>query len=127
MTPQETLASFILAAKAIIYDPKRAASLLAMFTTKAGAVNAVHAVTGAIGQKKPVPAQIAPLLGVSVLMLLLDLLKRSSGEQPPQPMILEVIKMLLAETGQPVPEAQPEAPPEAPTTPPPAGLINQGA
>lgn len=123
MKPEEMLVGFILAAKAIIYDPKRAASLLSMFTTKSGAVNAVHAVTGAIDQKKPVPTQIAPLLGVSVLMLLLDLLKRSSGEQPPKPMILEVIKMLLAETGQPAPEAQPEAP----TTPPPAGLINQGA
>jgi hypothetical protein len=99
-----------------------------MFTTKSGAVNAVHAVTGAIGQKKPVPTQIAPLLGVSVLMLLLDLLKRSSGEQPPKPMILEVIKMLLAETGQAQPAQQPTQPaPEAPPAPPPAGLINQGA
>ena len=122
MKPEEILVPFILAAKAVIYDAKRAAPLLAMLATKSGAVNAAHAVVAAIGQKKPVPPQIAPLLGVSVLMLLLDVMKQVTGQSPPKEMMAEVIKMLLAEMQQPDAQQQPAQP-----APQPAGLINQGA
>ena len=122
MKPEEILVPFILAAKAVIYDAKRAAPLLAMLSTKSGAINAVHTVTAAIDQKKPIPKNILPILGVSVLMLLLDVMKQVTGQAAPKPMMAEVVKMLLSELDQ-----QPAAQAAQPPVQQPAGLINQGA
>lgn len=129
MKPEEKLVPFILAAKAVIYDAKRAAPLLAMLATKSGAITAVHTVSGAIEQKNPIPPEVVPILGVSILMLLLDVMKQVTGQQPPKEMMAQVIKSLLAEI-QPGQKqaAQPKA--QSPTPQPPAqpaGLINQGA
>lgn len=119
MKPEEMLVGFILAAKAIIYDAKRAAPLLAMLATKSGAVGAVQAVLAAIDKTKPVPQPVRPLLGVSVLMLLLDVVKEVTGQSPPKEMIAQVAEGFLLEL---VSGKQPEQPAAQPV-----GLINQGA
>lgn len=117
----ELLPKYILAAKAIIYDAKRAAPLLGMLTTKTGAVNAVHAVMSVIEKAKPIPADISQKLAVSILMLLLDIAQQVTGEKVPPELVKQVTQALQSE----VAKQKPIQPVQQPM--PARGLINQGA
>ena len=100
-----------------------------MLDTPEGAIQAVQTVVGAIDQKKPVPPDIAPLLGVSVYMLLVDLAHNVTGEQPDANIVKSVIGQLMAtmagayrqkarQGAQP-----PAAPPQQPSAAAPRGLL----
>lgn len=121
----ELLPKFIQAAKAVIYDAKRAAPLLAMLATKSGAVNAVHTVSAVIERKKPIPPEMKNDFGVAILMLLIDVAQQVTGEKVKPELVKQVIAALQAETAQPTQAGLPA--PAQPTQPQPQGLINQGA
>lgn len=122
MNMKQLLPKYILAAKAVIYDAKRAAPLLGMLTTKTGAVNAVHAVMSVIEKAKPIPADISQELSVSILMLLLDVAQQVTGEKVAPDLVKQVTQALQAEVAKQKPMQQPQTP-----QPQPQGLINQGA
>lgn len=126
MNYKDTLMRFTLAAKAILYEPKRMAQIMGMMATKTGAVNAVHTVISAIEQKQPVPPEVAPLLGVTILMLVVDMAKQVTGKAPAPELLNEVVSELMQNVNdahqQPSQPAQPEAQPAQP----PQGII-QGA
>ena len=114
----EQLPQFVRAAKAILYDAKRLAPLLAMLETTAGAVNAVHTVMAAIEHTKPVPQDIKSDLSISILALLIEAIQESGDEKVKPELADKVIQALKAEVAQPT---QP-----TPAQQPPQGLINQG-
>lgn len=102
MDPQrkQTLTSFTTAAKAVIYDTKRMQGLLPMMDTPEGAIQAVQTIVGAIEQKKPVPPDIAPLLGVNVYMLMVDMAKEITGMEPDAGIVKGVVGEILATMAQ---------------------------
>lgn len=108
---KDTLMKFTLAAKAVLYDARRMEPLLKMMKTVSGTINAVQTVLAAIGQKKPVPPEIAPLLAVNVFMLMVDVARQVSGKKPPAKMMDVVVKKLLDE----VQKAHPPGPPQTQT------------
>ena len=119
MEPQrkQTIAAFTTAAKAVLYDVKRMQGLLSMMDTQDGAVQAVQTVIGAIEQKKPVPPDIAPLLGVNVYMLMVDMAHKVTGENPDPNIVKAVIGKIIGAMSQSYRKS----------TPPPAGIIQQKA
>lgn len=125
----DQLDKFVMAAKAILYNKDRAAKLLAMLTTKSGTMTAVHTIMSVIGQKKPIPPEIAPGLALAIFSLLLDMAKKVTGKIPPKQAIAEVAKSLAQDVAQQKqPKQQVPMQPQQPMQPPqPAGLINQGA
>lgn len=134
MDPQrkQNLMQFTTAAKAVIYDTNRARGLLEMLDTPEGAIQAVQTVVGVIDQKKPVPPDVAPLLGVSVYMLLVDLATNVTGEKPDPKIVKSVMGQILAAMGGAYrqkaqqgaqPPAAPGAPPQQPPAAAPRGLL----
>jgi len=119
MDPQrkQTLASFTAAAKAVIYNTKRMQGLLPMMSTPDGAIQAVQTIVGAIEQKKPVPPDIAPLLGVNIYMLMVDMAHKVTGENPDPGIVKTVMGRILATMNQ--------SHRTKPAAPPPAGIIGQ--
>ena len=135
-----TLLKFVNAAKYVIYDPQRAASLLKMMQGNGtGALAAVHTVIASIEQNKPVDPKIVPLLSVSILMLLLELMKKAfNKELPPDTLKKLISQVMLASTqdhlNHPTQQAQQAAQPAVPPAPAPQaqtapaqGGIIQGA
>lgn len=97
MEPQNkhALASFIMAAKAVIYDANRMRGLLPMMDTPEGAIQAVQTIMGAIEQRRPVPPAVAPLLGMSVYLLMVDMAHNVTGEQPDPGIVKSVIGKIM--------------------------------
>lgn len=140
MEPQnkQTLASFIMAAKVVIYDANRMRDLLPMMDTPDGAIQAVQTIIGAIEQKKQIPPDVAPLLGMSVYMLMVDMAHNVTGEQPDPGIVKSVIGKIMGtlatayrgqkqRAGQTVPPRNSPAPPRNQGTPPAGGIIQQKA
>lgn len=102
MDPQRkgALTQFITAAKSIVFDAKRMSQFLPMMDTKSGAIQAVQSVIAVIEQKKPVPPDLAPLLGVSVYMLMVDMAKDVTGMAPDPEIVKGVAGEILAAIGQ---------------------------
>ena len=98
MEPQKKndLTEFVMAAKEVIYNPGRMDQMLPMMDTKAGAIKAVQAIIAAIEQTKPVPPSIAPLLGVSTYMLLVDVAREATGMEPDPKIVKGVGNELLS-------------------------------
>lgn len=136
MKPQsrERLAAFNNAAKAVIYEPARMEQFMSMLDSPEGALQAVQTVIGAIEQRKPVPPDMAPLLGINIYVLLVDMAHEITGEDPDPEIVERVIGMVFQELrkshgaaqppsdmqpGRQMP-AQPAAQPAAPS-----GLIAQ--
>ena len=123
MDPQRknTLRQFTTAAKAIIYDAGRMRQFLQMMDTKTGAIQAIQTVIGVIEQKKPVPPDILPFLGVNIYMLMVDVASEATGAAPDpeivKGVIVEILATLRQKPQQPVQQTQ-AAPP---------GIIAQGA
>lgn len=135
MTPEikDRLMRYTLVAKQIIYDKPRMEGFLKMLGTKDGAITAVQTVMGVIENQKPIPAEVAPLLGVNIYMLLVDAAQAITGRSPNPDILKEVIFKIMKSvkpTAQETPGAQPSPqPPGQPAMQPPAqpGLINQPA
>ena len=127
---KDTMLRLIIAAKTILYDAKRMQPLLGMMSTKDGALNAVHTVMAAIQRKKPIPSDMAPLVGVSILMLIVDVAKQVTGKSPAPALLNDVAKTLMQNVGEAHPPLPKSAPmPDLPTSAPqqqPQGII-QGA
>ena len=124
MDPQRkgALMQFTTAAKSIIFNADRMRQFLPMMDTKSGAIQAVQAVIGAIEQKKPVPADIAPLLGVNVYMLMVDLAKDATGMAPDPAIVQGVVGEILATMKRAYSQKQPAQPAQ-----PVGGIIQQKA
>ena len=102
MDPQRksALMQFTTAAKAIIFDAGRMQQFLPMMDTKSGAIQAVQAVIGVIEQKKPVPPDIAPLLGASVYMIMVDMAREITDMEPDPEIVKGVVGEILSAMGQ---------------------------
>jgi ABC-type siderophore export system fused ATPase/permease subunit len=124
MNYKDTLMPFIIAAKAILYEPKRAAQIMGMMATKTGAIDAVHAVIAGIEQKQPVPPAIAPILGVTILMMVVSLAKDITGKTVPPELLNQVVSELMKNVNDAHSQQTQQPPPQA--APQPQGII-QGA
>ena len=132
---KDILSKLTTIAKIIIFDAKRMGQFLKMMDTKSGAVAAVSAVTGAIEQKKNIPAEVAPLLAVNIYMLMVDMAQDVTKRKANQGSMMAVIGMLLKGAGysqgqqqqQPPQQPQQQQPPQQQPMPPQGGLITQGA
>ena len=98
MDPQRkgALTQFTNAAKSIVFDAKRMQQFLPMMDTKSGAIQAVQTVISVIEQKKPVPPDIAPLLGVNVYLVMVDLAKDITGMGPDPAIVKGVVGEILS-------------------------------
>lgn len=121
MDPQRkgALMAFTNAAKAVLYDAGRMRQFLPMMDTKSGAIQAVQAVVSVIEQKKPVPPDIAPLLAVNIYMLMVDMAREITDQEPDPAIVKTVVGELLATMQQ---GQQPAAQPQPPAQP---GLIQK--
>ena len=124
MDPQRkgALTQFITAAKSIVFDAKRMSQFLPMMETKSGAIQAVQAVIAVIEQKKPVPPDIAPLLGAATYMIMVDMAKDVTGMKPDPEIVKAVVGEILSTMGQAYGGQKPEQP-QAQAAP--AGIIGQ--
>jgi|SRR5665647_1629772 len=138
MDYKNTLLQYTMAAKALIYNPQRAMSLIKMMNTKMGTIAAIHAVMGGIEKQKPIPPEIAPFLAVVILMLLVSLAQRGTGATVPKPILDATVKALMTDVHKAYPIGGPKPTQAAPQTPSPTqsspmpqtpltGLINAGA
>lgn len=134
MDPQKksALLQYTTAVKAVIYDAGRMEQMLPMLDTKGGAIRAVQSVMAVIEQKKPIPPGIVPLLAVNTYMLLVDMAREITGQEPDPGIVNGVTQELLATmqqsygqqggAGQPQGQ-QPQQPQQPPQAPP--GLIQK--
>lgn len=99
LTPESKgeLSKFTTAAKVVIFNPDRMRAFLPMLDQQDGAIQAVQTVIGAIEQKRPVPAAIAPLLGVNVYLLLVDMAKEITGDNPDPQIVKDVVVQILSQ------------------------------
>lgn len=116
------LGQFTTAAKGIIFDANRMRQFLPMMDTRSGAIQAVQTVIGVIEQKKPVPPDIRPLLGVQVYMLMVDMAKEITGAKPDPKIVQTVVGEILGTLGQ---GAQQPQQAQQPDQQPPQGLIQK--
>jgi hypothetical protein len=102
MDPQnkDRLMQFTTAVKAIIYNPDRMRQFLPLMGTKEGAVQAVQTIMGVIEQKKPIPPDMAPLLGVNTYMLLVDVAQEILDKKPNPEIVRAVIGTIMQTIGQ---------------------------
>lgn len=120
MDPQKksALMQFTTAVKATIYDAGRMSEMLPMLDTKAGAIKAVQAVMAVIEKKKPIPPGIVPLLAVNTYMLMVDMAREITGQEPDAGIVNNVTQELLATMHQSYgqqgqqPSQQEQMPPE---------------
>ncbi len=136
MDPQDKsqLTAFTQMAQKIIYDTERMKQFMKMLGSKEGALVAVQTVIGVIERNRPVPPQLAPLLGMNVYMLMVALAQDVTGKKADAKIMREVVNAILTATVKshqskpPVPPV-PQAPPAPQQVQPPApqGLMQQGA
>ena len=116
MDPQKKsdLMQFTTAVKAVIYDAGRMKEMLPLLDTRGGAIKAVQAVISVVEQKKPIPPGVAPLLAVNTYMLLVDMAREITGQEPDPAIVKGVTDELLATMqqshGQPQAPQQPQPP-----------------
>lgn len=103
--------------KKIIYNPQRMSKFMEMLGTKEGAVTAVHTVVAAVGKLKPIPPTLIPLLGVNAYVLMVDVAKKVTDQDPDPQIMQDVVGQIMAE-GQ---AAQQPAPQQGP----PQGMLAQ--
>lgn len=117
---QDTLARYVMVAKAVIYNTERMKQFLQLMESPQGAVSAVMSVMQFIEQKRPVPPDIAPFLAVNCYMLMVDMAQQSTGRQADGEVMKKVITKLL-QSMQGMHATAKSAPPEP--APPRGGLI----
>lgn len=111
------LDKFTTAVKAIIYNPDRMKQFLPMLNSANGAIQAVHVIISAIEQKKPIPPQVVPLLGVNAYMLMVDMAQEITGNTPDPAIIKNVIAKIVQSIGQSHAAKEQGMPPEGAETP----------
>lgn len=97
------LSKYSQVAQKIIYNPQRMREFLGMMGTAEGALTAVQTVVAAIDKLRPVPPEIAPMLGVNVYMLMVDVAQEAT-DTPADPEVMKgVVQTILSnvQTGQP--------------------------
>jgi len=129
---------FTTLARAIVENAERMQTFLPMMDSPEGVIQAVQSVIGAIEQKKPVPPDVVPLLGVNIYMLMVDMAHNATGEDPDPDIVKSVIGQILAtfrrshaeqgegmrlEAGEPAPEQMQEQ--QAGTEQPVGGLVGR--
>lgn len=129
MNPQDKsqLSAYTLMAKKIIFDAGRMREFLKMLGTKEGALTAVQTVLGVIDSKKPVPPQLAPLLGVNAYLLMVDLAQDVTGQKADTKIMQDVVVSILGniiKSHKPSQPQTPAAPPNVQQAP--RGLMTQG-
>ncbi len=92
-------------ARAIVENAERMKTFLPMMDSPEGVLQAVQSVIGAIEQKKPVPPNVVPLLGVNIYMLMVDMAHNATGEDPDPGIVKSVIGQILSTFRQSHPEA----------------------
>lgn len=120
------LALFTTAAKHIIFNADRMEQFMQMMDTQDGAIKAVQTVLSAIERKKPVPADVAPLLAVNIYLLMVDMAQEAVGQKPNIAIVKKVIYAILQTVSQSHPKGQAVQPAPQATPARPRGLINQG-
>jgi hypothetical protein len=125
---KDRLMRFTIIAKAIIYDAERMKQFLQLMNTKDGAITAVKSIMGVIENKTQIPPDIAPLLGVNIYMLLVDVAQEITGGKP-NPKIIKSVIAQIVNSIQPQAAPAPGAPagPAMASAAPQGGLINQPA
>ena len=110
LNPQDkdALTRYTMVAKKIIYDAERMKQFMQMLGSKAGALQAVHAVMSIIEKNRPIPPNMAPLLGVNIYMLMVDVAQQATQHQPDPAIIQEVIGQIVSTIGQGQSEPQEE-------------------
>jgi hypothetical protein len=126
MNPQDKteLTKYTLVAKKIIYDAQRMKQFMQMLGSKQGAMTAVQTVMAMIEKVRPIPPALAPLLGVNVYMLMVDIAQEFTGHAPDPAIIKDVIGTILSTVQKSHGQAA-GAPPRQPTAQQPGGLIQQ--
>ena len=126
------LTTFTQMAQKIIYDTERMRKFMQMLGSKDGALVAVQTVIGVIDKARPIPPQLAPLLGMNIYMIMVAMAQDITGKKADSKIMREVVNSILTTTVkshqakppvQPVPQA-PQAPQQAAA---PMGLMQQGA
>ena len=114
MDPQKKsdLMQYTTAVKAVIYDAGRMQEMLPLLDTRGGAIKAVQAVISVVEQKKPIPPGVAPLLAVNTYMLLVDMAREITGQEPDPAIVKGVTDELLATMQQS--HGQPQVPQQPP-------------
>lgn len=97
---KDALSRYTMVAKKIIYDAERMKQFMQMLGSKAGALQAVHAVMSIIEKNRPIPPNMAPLLGVNIYMLMVDVAQQSTGHQPDPAILKEVIGQIVSTIGR---------------------------
>ena len=111
MTPQDSLERYIEVAKTVMNNPERMRSFLKMMGTKQGAVMAVHTIIQVMEQKRPVEANIKPMLAMSIYMMLVDRAMKITDNKPNPVVVKDVIATLTkAFTPQATPDKVPAQP-----------------
>lgn len=125
MDPQKKsdLMQYTTAVKAVIYDAGRMKEMLPMLDTRGGAIKAVQAVLAVIEQKKPIPPGVAPLVAVNAYMLLVDMAREITGQEPDPAIVKGVTDELLATMMQS--RGQPQAQPGQGPAQPPQGILQK--
>ena len=124
-TNPELLQKFTLLAKDIIYNKKRMEKFMSMLGTKQGAVLAVHAVMGAIQEKKPIPLAIAKHLGVISYVLMVDMAQEITHQKADPDIMKSVISDILGQVDQTHPTASAPAAPMPTPRAAPQGIVQQ--
>ena len=102
LNPQDkdALSRYTMAAKKIIYDAGRMEQFMQMLGSKAGALQAVHAVMSIIEKNRPIPPNMAPLLGVNIYMLMVDMAHKVTGEAPDPNIVKAAIGKIIGAMSQ---------------------------
>lgn len=92
---KQEMMKFLMAAKAIVYEPSHAEQLIPMLDTVAGAQTAVSNVIAFIEQKKQVPPQLLPVLKAQIFLLMVDMAREITGEKPDKNAIKQTLSVLV--------------------------------
>lgn len=100
MEPQDKsrLTVFTQMAQKIIYDTERMREFMKMLGTKEGALIAVQTVMAVIEQSRPVPPQLAPLLGMNIYMIMVAMAQDVTGKKADSKIMREVVNSILTTT-----------------------------
>lgn len=96
---KEDLPKYITAAKAAIYDKKRADVYLPMLDTRQGSVQAVGSVIAALEAQRPIPPDIVPMLAMNIYLLMVDVAMQVTGEKPDKAIMKKTLTAIMQQAG----------------------------
>ena len=93
---KDTLAKFIVAVKAFVYNKERADALLDMIETQDGAVQAVNTVLMAIEKKVQIPPEIRPLVAANTYLIIVDVAMQVTGDKPDKAVMKQTMAAIVS-------------------------------